>query len=225
MKRIIALISLPLIFVLIGCDTGSSQDDTPPTGPIVCFGDSLTEGYGAGGLGAVDRSRSYPAFLQRKVAPEVVNAGISGDTAADGLVRVERDVLSRNPQMVIIFLGANDFLQRRPAAETKADLQAIINRIRDGERKIFLVSFLGDLNWEANLTNSLAGVIFTQHGDLLSEYRRMFDELVSENNGLGFIPDIWTGVWGINMSDPIHPNAAGYEIIAETIFNAIRPNL
>ena len=221
MKMIFALFCIAFIFLLAGCDS-----DTAITGrPIVCFGDSLTEGYGAGGLGVVDQSRSYPAFLQRRVSVPVVNAGISGDTTAGALARVETHVLSNDPQMVIVFIGANDFFQGRPMLEAKANIQTIINRIRDGERKIFLVSFLGDWNWESNLANSVAGMVFTQHAALLIEYNRMFNELISENSDIGFIPDIWTGVWGLNMSDFVHPNAAGYEKIADTIYNAIRLHL
>ena len=211
---------MAVIFALIGCDSGGFDED-----PIVCFGDSLTEGYGGGGIGQIDRSRSYPAYLQKKVSLPVVNAGISGDTTVDALARLETDVLSKNPQMVIIFFGANDFFQQRPAAQTKFNLQTIINRTRSGERKIFLVSFLGDLEWEANLLNSPAGMIFTQHGALLSQYRIMFNELAEENNDINFIPNIWAGVWGIHMTDPVHPSAAGYELIAETIYEAIRLHL
>ena len=194
----------------------------PEGKPIVCFGDSLTEGYGAGGLGTVDRSRSYPAFLQRKVNMPVVNSGISGDTTADALFRLERDVLSKDPQMVIILLGANDFFQRRPMQRAKADLQQIINRTREEDRIIYLASFLGDSEWESYILNSVAGIFLSEYAALLPQYRRMFDELLSENRDVYFIPNIWTGVWRTHMSDPIHPNASGYERIAETIFEAIR---
>ena len=194
----------------------------PEEKPIVCFGDSLTEGYGAGGIGRVDRSRSYPAFLQRNVSMPVVNAGISGDTTAGALARLESDVLSKDPQMVIILLGANDFFQRRPMAQAKANLQEIIDRTRKEDRIIYLVSFLGDSDWETSILNSIAGIFLTDYSALLPQYRRMFDELISENSDLRFIPNIWTGVWGTHMSDLIHPNASGYERIAQIIYEAIR---
>ena len=223
MKVIIVLISLAFFLVLTGCDTNTPQNGAETAGPIVCLGDSLTEGYGAGGRDIVDKSRSYPAFLDGRVAAPVVNAGISGDTAAGALTRLERDVLSKDPQMVIILLGANDFFRLRPAAETKADLQTIINRTREVNRKIFLASFIGDASWEQAILSSMPGMILVT--PLLSNYKRMFEELVLENSDIRFIPDIWTGVWEINMSDPIHPNANGYRIIAETVYNAIRLHL
>ena len=217
----IAALALALVLALLGCDSGTSPSNGSDDRPIVCLGDSLTEGYGASRPGVPDKSKSYPAFLQAKVAAPVVNAGISGDTAAGGLARVDRDVLPHDPQAVIILLGANDFFRLRPMIETKSDLQAIINKLKNGDRKIYLASFIGDSNWEEAIFQSVPSIILSTHAALLSDYKRMFAELASENSGLVFIPDIWTGVWGIHMSDPIHPNAAGYEIMANTIFNAL----
>jgi lysophospholipase L1-like esterase len=110
----LTLIITTLVFALAGCGNGNSQPSEEYHNTIVCFGDSLTEGFGATEQGSADKSKSYPAFLQAKVTPRVVNAGISGDTAKGGLSRVERDVLSKDPQMVIILLGGNDFLHLRP---------------------------------------------------------------------------------------------------------------
>ena len=212
-----------LVLGLAGCGT----DNSPSERPIVCLGDSLTEGFGASTPGEVDRSKSYPAFLQSKVTAQVINAGISGDTAAGGLARVDRDVVSKDPQTVIILLGGNDFLQGRPADYTKDDLQAIIDRLRDQDRKIFLASFIGDSAWESNMRGKLQGMlpsfidmnIIDAH---LSEYKKIFSELASENRDVVFIPNIWTGVSDDQMSDPIHPNAEGYSKIADTIYNAMR---
>ena len=226
MNRIIGLAAiLALVFVLIGCESGESPSATADNRPIVCFGDSLTEGYGASRPGTVDKSKSYPAFLQNKVTVPVENAGISGDTAAGALARMDRDVLSRDPQAVIILLGANDFFRLRPARETKQDLQAIINKLKTGDREIYLASFIGDSAWEDAILGIIPNFILIDHVALFADYKKMFAELSSENKELTFIPNIWTGVWGIHMSDPIHPNAAGYEIMANTIFNAIKPYL
>ena len=215
MKCIFFVISIAIL--LAGCDSSM-----PEGKPIVCFGDSLTEGYGAGGAGRVDKSKSYPAFLQRKVKMPVVNSGISGDTTAGALARLESDVLSHDPQMVIILLGANDFFQQRPVAQAKTNLQEIINRTRDEDRKIYLVSFIGDLNWESSILDTIAGAFMSEYTTLLIEYGRMFNELISENRDIYFIPNIWQGVWRTHMSDPIQPNASGYERIAETIYQAIK---
>ena len=192
------------------------------TNPIVCLGDSLTEGYGAGGQGVVDKSRSYPAYLQGKIKMPVVNSGISGDTTKGALDRLERDVLSKDPHMVIILLGANDFFQQRPMAEAKANLQEIIDRTRKEDRIIYLASFMGGTYWETSILNSISEIFIAEYASLLFQYKRMFDELISENKDIHFIPEIWTGINSTHMSDPIHPNAAGYERIAQTIYEAIR---
>ena len=225
------LVIMALVLGVTGCNTGNSPAGTTPdpqeNKTIVCFGDSLTEGYGASKPGSVDKSKSYPAYLQKKVSRTVVNSGITGDTAAGGLARVEEDVLSYDPGLVVVLLGANDFFHLRPANETKSDLQAILNKLKDGERKVYLASFIGDASWEEaafgmipGMTSGLSSTIVSL---LLSDYKRIFAELVAENRDIGYIPNIWTDVWGIHMSDPIHPNAAGYEIIADIIYNAISP--
>jgi acyl-CoA thioesterase-1 len=126
---------------------------------------------------------------------------------------------------VIILLGANDFFRQRPAKDTKADLQDIINKLGNQNRKIFLASFIGGASWEASIFGTIPGLSSSVFAALLSDYKKMFAELTTENRDITFIPDIWTGVWGIHMSDPVHPNAEGYEIIANTVFNAIKPAL
>lgn len=220
-----------ITFWYAGCDNGSSSSGggsgkpSPDNRPIVCLGDSLTEGYGASIAGEADKSKSYPAFLQEKVTVTVVNAGISGDTAASGLARVGSDVLSQNPQMVIILLGANDLFRSLPLSGTKASLSGIIGALKTGNRKIYLASFIGNEAWENSIVSQVPGMTPPQISSYLSGYKTMFAELISENPGVVFIPDIWTGVWGVNMSDQIHANAEGYRTMAENIFTCIKPYL
>ena len=217
MKRAIGnAIILAIILVLAGCDTQE-------TGTMVCLGDSLTEGYGASRPFAVDKSKSYPAFLQKRVKLTIVNAGISGDTAAGGLDRVENDVLAKDPQVVIILLGANDFLSLKPASQTKKSLQDIINKIKNDNRKIYLASFIGDAAWEASYLEAFPAIITPDIIALLADYKDIYAELGSENPGLGLISNIWKGIGRNQMSDPIHPNAQGYGIMADNIFAVIKP--
>jgi len=231
MKRALAkAIIIILIFTLAGCGSETSTPNTPTTpntpktGPIVCLGDSLTEGYGASEPSKVDKTKSYPEFLQNKVKANVVNAGISGDTAEGGLARVDKDVLSYNPQMVIISLGANNFLRLKPASEAKNDLQAIINKVKSEERKIYLASFIGDAAWQDSYLQTFLimppGILA-----LLDDYRKIYDELRSENKDIGYISNIWKGIGKNQMSDLIHPNAEGYSIMADNIFAVIKPYL
>jgi len=219
MKRtIIKFVIIILIFALAGCDI---QD----AGTMVCLGDSITEGFGASQPSAPDKTKSWPAFLQNKVKITVKNAGISGDTAADGLARVDKDVLSKNPQIVIILLGGNDFLRQRPASETKNDLQAIINRVKKEERKVYLASFIGDSAWEAGYLQSFPSLVTSSVMALLADYKKMYSDLRSENADIGVISNIWKDIGKDQMSDPIHPNAAGYSKMAENIFAGIQPYL
>jgi acyl-CoA thioesterase I len=223
MKRAIAkAIIIILALALVGCGSETSTSNTQKTGSLVCLGDSLTAGYGASRPSEVDKSNSYPAFLQKKVKLTVINAGISGDTAAGGLARVNKDVLNKNPKAVIILLGANDFFKSRPASDTKRDLQAIINKVKHENRKIYLASFIGDAAWEASYLEALPimppGIIA-----LLADYKKIYAELRSENADIGYISNIWKDIGKNQMSDPIHPNAEGYSIMADNIFSVIKP--
>jgi acyl-CoA thioesterase I len=225
MKRAIAkAIIMILVLALAGCEAATRPSNTQKTGPIVCLGDSLTEGYGASKPFEPDKSNSYPAFLEKKVILNVINAGITGDTASGGLARVDKDVLANDPQLVIILLGANDFFKSRPASETKRDLQAIINKVKSEDRKIYLASFIGDAAWEASYLETFPimppGIIA-----LLADYKKIYAELRSENTDIGHISNIWKGIGKNQMSDPIHPNAEGYSVMADNILAEIKPYL
>ena len=190
---------------------------------MVCLGDSLTAGYGASVQGVTDKTKSYPAYLQNRVSIPVINAGVSGDTTAQGLARVDAEVLSQNPQIVVIFLGANDLGRLIPVTTTKANLQNIINKVNNGNRKIYLVKFYTPAVAGA-LANALGITDNAVQAALITQYDNMFNSLESEND-VTLIEDIWSGVWGINMSDAVHPNSRGYEIIANNVFNVLQPYL
>jgi acyl-CoA thioesterase-1 len=203
-----------------GCDTGTA--DTGEGTTLVCFGDSLTAGYGASVPKIDDRTKSYPAYLQNKVNIPVINAGVSGDTTAQALARINRDVLSKNPRIVIIELGANDVLWGIPLQTTENNLRRIINLINNGRRKIYITKF-----YTEEAARELANIIGI--GDFLlqtriTQYDKMFDTLAASDN-VELIDDIWKEIWGIHMSDRVHPNARGYEIMADNYYNAIKPYL
>jgi len=214
LKFIAITIILVLGLAIIGCNDGSTngKDIT-----LVCLGDSLTAGYGATTAFEEDKSKSYPAYLQKKANISVINAGVSGDTTAQALVRVDSDVLSEDPKIVIILLGANDFFQSIPISTTQNNLQNIINKIDNGNRKIYLAKFYTDAMAALISILGLSGT-FTQYND-------MFTTLKESSSNIELIEDIWTGVWGVHMSDFIHPNAEGYEIMADNIYNEVQPYL
>jgi len=225
MRRAIAkAIIMIFVLALAGCGAATPPSNTQKPGPMVCLGDSLTEGYGASKPSEVDKSNSYPAFLQKKVKLTVINAGISGDTVGGGLARVDKDVLAKDPQLIIILLGANDFLKFRPTGEAKRDLQAIINKVKDKSRKIYLASFIGDAAWETLYLETFP-IITPVIIALLADYKKIYAELRSENTDIEYISNIWKGIGRNQMSDLIHPNAEGYRIMADNIFAEIKPYL
>ena len=242
MKNCLKVVAVIILIALgfSGCENSSSPSTSVNNRVIVCFGDSLTEGYGAAAQDEIDKLNSYPAFLEKKVSLPVVNAGITGNTTAQGLDRLKKDVLSEKPQVVIILLGANDFMQIiPPAAHTKENLKLILKKVKSKDRKVYLASFIGDSQWEAKYIEKIPELL-VQKGvpdeviasigggdperfitDRLESYKKVFEDLKKENPNLKFISNIWKDIKEEHMSDPIHPNAAGYEIMANNIFREL----
>ncbi|MFH1768662.1 MAG: GDSL-type esterase/lipase family protein [Candidatus Omnitrophota bacterium] len=167
---------------------------------VICFGDSIT--FGVGAASGFD----YPSYLAALLDKEVINAGLSGDTTESALLRLEKDVLEKDPAIVIVVLGGNDFLRRRPILETAANLEKIIKRIQKSGALVFLCDISGP--------------------QLMSRYKKEYKDL-AERNGAVYIPDLLSGI--VNnpslMSDYIHPNGRGYEIIAQRVHAAVSPYL
>lgn len=161
---------------------------------MIAFGDSLTEGY------RMPESDSYPAQLSTIIGRPILNRGLSGDTTGDALARLERDVLSQDPRIVLVCLGGNDMLRRMPADQQFANLRTIVERIQE--------------------KGALVVLIGTEGFALLSsvDYGERYADLARET-GAVFVPDLLDGVFGQPslMFDQIHPNAAGYRRIAERI--------
>ncbi len=166
---------------------------------IVAFGDSLVYGYGA------TDGNDFVSVVERSVGEPIINLGVNGDTTRDGLVRLD-DALAKNPKVVILLLGGNDALQKIPEAETFANLATMIERIHASGSMVLLLGVRGGL-----LTDSFA-----------HEYRMLAAEYHT-----AFVPDVLDGVFGrpALMADPIHPNDAGYAIIAERVAKELVPLL
>lgn len=173
----------------------------PEDGVVVCFGDSLT--YGTGSSPDMD----YPSRLSAILGRPVINAGRPGDTTADALARLDQDVLSHAPSLVLLTLGGNDLKNRLPHDQAFANLGAIIGRIRQ----------------EAGALVVVGGIRMPFVGrDFADGYER-----VCRETGAVLVPDVYEGIFGRRelMSDPIHPNDEGYRIMAERFHEAIRPYL
>src|SRR4051812_25305794 len=102
---------------------------------LIAFGDSLTAGYGAA------PGEDYPSRLSALLGKPVVNAGVSGDTTEAALARLDRDVLARDPRIVIVGLGGNDFLQGVAIASTEANLTTIVRRLEGAGAMVVLLAF------------------------------------------------------------------------------------
>jgi acyl-CoA thioesterase-1 len=189
-------------------DSAAPQKNTVPK--IVAFGDSLTAGFG------VAPQDTYPAQLQRRLDGAgyrylIVNAGVSGDTTAGGVRRVSW-VLNGNPYMVILELGGNDGLRGLNLAQTRANLEAIIVRLK-----------------EAGVITVLAGMkLPPNYGkDYTARFEAMYRDLATRH-GLPLIPFLLEGVGGdqrVNQADGIHPTGEGYRIVADNVFDILEPLL
>jgi lysophospholipase L1-like esterase len=173
---------------------GGDYRNLPPraSGDWIAFGDSLTAGYGA------EEGGSYPEQLSKILGRKIVNAGRSGDTTADGLGRME-EVAAAKPAVVLLCFGGNDSLRRRSREETFANLAAIIDRLHAEGTFVVLIGI--------------------QSADLIRDkYSADFKKLAREKQ-VFYIPNILKGVIGTSslMSDYVHPNEAGYAVIAERI--------
>jgi len=169
-------------------------------GSIICFGDSLTEGVGAG------NGEDYPSILARRLGVSIINAGRRGDTSADGLARLDQSVLAQNPRLVIVLFGGNDFLRQLAVSETKKNLEEIVRRIQDRGAMVVLAGMrLG---------------LFTD------EYGPVYKEIARKQGAL-YVPEILKGILSDARlkSDSIHPNSAGYQLVAERILQKVKPLL
>jgi lysophospholipase L1-like esterase len=181
--------------------SGPKVRNAKPQGEnLICFGDSLTAGTGAA------TGMDYPSQLARMIGRPVINAGLPGDTTAGALARMERDVLSRSPRIVLITLGGNDLTHGVAREVFSRNLRTIVTRIQ------------------------AAGALVVVGGIEVPLRDRGFSEgyqEVAEATGAILIPNIFQGIRGRPdlMSDPIHPNTAGYTLMAERFHETIRPYL
>lgn len=178
---------------------------------IVAFGDSLTAGFG------LAEKESYPYLLQEKLKAdgyqyEVINAGVSGDTSAGGLERIDWSLEQENVQILILELGGNDLLRGLPPETMKKNLSEIIVK---AQQKNVKVLFCGLFPPEAPVTDYQRG------------YAKVFADLAKEHK-VAYMPFFLEGVGGVkkyNQPDGIHPNAEGEKIITENVYQALKPLL
>jgi acyl-CoA thioesterase-1 len=188
----------------------SVQPQTSRLPRIVFLGDSLTAGYG------LAKEESVPSLIAAHLradgyAYDVVNAGVSGDTSAGGLSRLDWS-LDGDVRILVLELGANDGLRGLPVENLKRNLTDVISRAAARGIKVVLTGMEAPPNFGAAYT---------------SEFRRVYRDLAREHD-VTFVPFYLEGVAGIpslNIADGMHPNAEGARIVERTIWHAIEPLL
>jgi acyl-CoA thioesterase-1 len=186
----------------------SKTDDDRPK--IVCLGDSLTAGLG------LLETQSYPHLLQKKIDEdgfqyEVDNAGVSGDTSAGGLRRLDW-ALQENVRVLVLALGANDGLRGLSVAEMKQNLGKIIETAQ--ARNVGVI--LAGMEAPPNYGTEYATAFRQAYREVALRYRVLF---------IPFLLDKVAGVPSLNQADGIHPNPEGAAIVADTVWAVLKPLL
>jgi acyl-CoA thioesterase-1 len=213
-----------LIMAVAGCDR---RESSPPASPpvtttvrpapekssaprIVILGDSLTAGLG------LPPGAAYPALLQKRADAdgfhvEVVNAGVSGDTSAGGLSRLDW-ALQGDVRVLVVALGGNDALRGLPPTELQHNLAQIIERAQSRKISVVLAGMESPPNWGRDYNVS---------------FHKVFTEL-ADTYHVPLVPFLLQGVAGsetLNQADGIHPTAEGARMVAENVWSVLKPVL
>jgi acyl-CoA thioesterase I len=188
---------LPVLLLLLACRSDVPNLDSPGK-TIVCLGDSITAGVGSG------PGEAYPELLAARLGTKVINEGVSGDTAAQGLARVDQ-VIADEPWMVIVELGGNDILRQMPPEETERSLRQILDRL---------------------LSARVVPVLVEMDAPLGGRYREIYERLGDEYH-VPVVEDAVAKILGDRSlkSDTVHPNAEGQKVLADAIADEIAPIL
>lgn len=206
-RRMLLKVTFFIIAALISFNLNAQDQQT-----ILFFGDSITAGYG------LTEDEAFPAIIQQKIDSlglnyNVVNSGLSGETTAGGLRRIDW-VLQQHVDIFVLELGGNDGLRGIDPENSKQNLQGIINKVSETypDVKIILTGMEAPPNMGQTYT---------------SKFRNIYQELSSVND-VEYMPFILEGVAGnpeLNQPDGIHPTAEGHRVVAEDLWNFLRPML
>ena len=195
-KKGILIIAVCAIAVVAGFFIFRSNDpevlnrDSKGT-TIVAFGDSLIYGVGS------TEGHDFISLLSQRIGQPIINLGVNGNTTTDGLTRIGK-ALDKDPKIVILLLGGNDYLRKVPADKTFENLALMVNAIQKQGSMVLLLGVRGGL-----LTDIFADRF----------------EAFAEANKVAFVPNVLDGLIAKNkyMSDAVHPNDAGYKEIADKV--------
>jgi len=200
-KTLIALLAAVILFsgYRIFVSQKQVKKRSIPYDTIICFGDSLT--FGTGAVAGMD----YPSQLSKMILKPVINVGVPGDTTASALTRLQRDVLSRSADVVLITLGGNDLKNGVAKDIAFKNLKRIVKSIQGQGARVII----GGLRFPLRDRGFARG------------YKDLADQ-----TGAVLIPDIFKDIIGNRrlMSDPIHPNGDGYKIMAQRFLEAMLPH-
>lgn len=189
---------LVLLLLAPGCGNEAGLEPVPPGAVVLAFGDSITAGVGAG------QGEDFPARLAADTGWQVVNAGVSGDTAREARERLAPLLANWRPELVIIELGGNDFLRRTPAARVRDYLREIVRGAKASGARVALVAV-------PRLSLLRASVGALSDSPIYAE--------IADQEDVILIPDVLADILsdaGLR-ADEIHPNAMGYRQMAEGI--------
>lgn len=188
------------IMGLSGCAKKEIKNINSKGKEIICFGDSITFGYG------VKPGEDYPTLLSKMVKMPLINAGLDGDTSISAFKRIQSDVLDKKPFLVLIEFCGNDFLKDVPQDTTINNIRAMVLRIQE--------------------QGAITAVVDVSAGLFLLDYRLKLAKLAEETGSI-FVPAVLSGIiTNPSMkSDFMHPNPQGYKTIAERVYRAVNPYL
>lgn len=198
MKKIVFLFLLGIC--LLGCSK-EKHARIPSGATVVVLGDSLSYGTGA------NKGEDYPSLLAQKTGWKIINAGVPGETSAQGLERLPA-LLEHRPALLILELGGNDLLQHLPNSQTEANLKTVITRAKANHVQVALVAVP-----EVNAIRAAVGAL-NDHP---------LYEKVAEETNTPLVKEVFAEVLSDNnlKADYVHPNAQGYAIVSEQMYEKL----
>ncbi|TAK40015.1 MAG: arylesterase [Betaproteobacteria bacterium] len=193
---VLAALAAPTLFAA-GCNKPPRLQRIAPDAIVLAFGDSLTYGTGA------NEDESYPAQLSQLIGRKVVRAGVPGEVSAEGLARLPEAIDEHQPRLVLLLHGGNDFLRRLPQSQAAENLRAMIRLAKSRGADVVLIG-----TPEPGLTVTPPEF----YGEIAKEFGLPYEAAV-----IGKV--LRTAA---HKSDPIHPNAVGYRVIAERVAELLR---
>jgi acyl-CoA thioesterase-1 len=197
--------------ILTACLIATTLSAAPPEKTLICFGDSITAGYGLDSV-----NQSYPSDLERLLTASgyhyrVINQGIAGNTTKDAVARVN-SIVALHPDVVLVEFGGNDGLRGLSLEITKKNLDAVLTTLQAAHIRILLVGITLPPNYGP---------------DYVKSFNAVFRDAATKHH-LPFMPMLYEGVYqvpGTIQADGIHPTAKGSQLIAEHLVPVLLPLL